>query len=102
MTPIINYLKETRRELEHVSWPTQHQTIVYTILVALVSIGTAVYLGAFDFVFTTGLGRIVQNTLTSTQATPSQQITQQQEEATTTATSTEPNFTINPATSTTN
>lgn len=54
---IIQYLKETRGELNHVAWPTQLQTVVYTILVALVSIGVALYLGFFDFLFTTGLAR---------------------------------------------
>lgn len=51
------YLKDTQGELRHVAWPTRAQTIVYTILVALVSIGVALYLGFFDFIFTTGLSR---------------------------------------------
>lgn len=55
------YLKDTQGELRHVAWPTQTQTIVYTIFVMLVSVGTAVYLGLFDFLFTTSLGRVVEN-----------------------------------------
>jgi len=51
------YLKDTRAELRHVAWPTRFQTIIYTVLVALISIGVAAYLGFFDFVFTTGLTR---------------------------------------------
>ena len=51
------YIKDTRAELRHVAWPTRSQTIVYTILVALISIGVALYLGFFDFVFTTGLSK---------------------------------------------
>jgi preprotein translocase SecE subunit len=39
------YLKDTRAELRHVAWPTRTQTIVFTILVALVSIFVAAYLG---------------------------------------------------------
>jgi preprotein translocase SecE subunit len=51
------YLKDTRGELNHVAWPTRNETVIYTILVAAISIGVAVYLGFFDFVFTSGLSR---------------------------------------------
>jgi len=54
------YLKDTQGELRHVAWPTRLQTIVYTILVALISIGVSLYLGVFDFLFTTGLARFLQ------------------------------------------
>ena len=39
--------------------PTRLQTIVYTIFVAAISIAVALYLGFFDFLFTTGLGKII-------------------------------------------
>jgi preprotein translocase SecE subunit len=52
------YLKETRSELNHVAWPTRTQTIVYAVLVALISLGIAAYLGFFDYVFTTALGHV--------------------------------------------
>jgi preprotein translocase SecE subunit len=48
------YLKDTRGELRHVAWPTRLQTIVYSILVAALSVGIALYLGFFDFLFTSG------------------------------------------------
>jgi len=67
------YLNETRSELRHVAWPTQTQTIVYTVLVALISIGIAAYLGLFDFLFTTGLTRIVTNLPAAGQTTTQQQ-----------------------------
>lgn len=54
-------MKETQGELRHVAWPTQLQTIVYTVLVAAISVGVALYLGFFDFLFTTGLKNIVTN-----------------------------------------
>ena len=57
---IIQYLKDTRGELHHVAWPTRLQTIVYTALVILISIFIALYLGFFDYIFTTGLGRGLQ------------------------------------------
>ena len=45
----MQYLKDTRAELRHVAWPTQTQTIVYTLLVAGISLGTAAYLGSSTF-----------------------------------------------------
>ena len=57
----MQYLKDTRAELRHVAWPTRTQTIVYTLLVAGISLGTAAYLGFFDFLFTTGLSQLVNN-----------------------------------------
>lgn len=53
----IQYLKDTQGELRHVAWPTRLQTIIYTVLVVALSIGIALYLGFFDFIFTTGLSR---------------------------------------------
>lgn len=56
----LQYLKDTRGELNHVAWPTRMQTVVYTIIVILLSLFVAAYLGFFDYVFTTGLGRGLQ------------------------------------------
>lgn len=55
----VQYLKDTRGELHHVAWPTRVQTLVFTILVILISILISLYLGFFDFLFTTGLGKAV-------------------------------------------
>lgn len=57
---LIQYFKDTRGELHHVSWPTRTQTIVYTGLVIGVSVITALYLGAFDYLFSQGLNRALQ------------------------------------------
>ena len=53
--PFVQYLRDTRGELRHVAWPTRTQTIVYATLVAGISVGIALYLGLFDFLFTSGL-----------------------------------------------
>jgi len=57
--PFTDYLRQTRGELRHVAWPTRTQTIVYAVLVAAISIGVALYLGLFDFLFTGGLARLL-------------------------------------------
>ncbi|NBV76945.1 preprotein translocase subunit SecE [bacterium] len=61
MNAFTQYLKDTRAELNHVAWPTQMQTIIYTILVAAISLGISFYLGFFDFLFTSGLSNVVKN-----------------------------------------
>lgn len=53
------YIKETRAELKHVSWPTRKQAVVFTVVVIVISLITAVYLGAFDYVFTTLLKLVI-------------------------------------------
>ena len=72
MGGIGKYLQETQAELRHVAWPTRTQTIVYAISVALLSVGIALYLGVFDFIFTTALSRALsvlpaRNPITVTQ-----------------------------------
>jgi len=56
---LIQYIKETQAELKHVSWPTRNQTIVFTIVVVLVSFGVAFFLGLFDYIFKIVLERFV-------------------------------------------
>jgi preprotein translocase subunit SecE len=52
MSRFIQYLKDTKGEFKHVSWPTNKQTTIFTVLVILISLLTAAFLGFFDFVFT--------------------------------------------------
>jgi len=49
---IFDYIKDTKGEMKHVSWPTRKQTINYTILIVIVSVFAAIYLGLFDHLFT--------------------------------------------------
>ncbi|MEK7593559.1 MAG: preprotein translocase subunit SecE [Patescibacteria group bacterium] len=56
---LIDYLRETRGELKHVSWPTRRQTIVFTLIVIAISIIVAYLLGLLDFLFRFGLERVL-------------------------------------------
>jgi len=49
---VIRYFKETRREMDHVSWPTRKQTVVFTVLIIVLSLVMAAYLGLLDLLFT--------------------------------------------------
>ena len=48
---IAEYLQDVRAELKHVKWPTRKTTISFTLIVVALSIATAMYLGAFDWLF---------------------------------------------------
>jgi len=50
---IQNYIKDTKGELKHVTWPTKEQTINFTLIVIALSLVVGALLGVFDFIFTT-------------------------------------------------
>ena len=51
MNRLVQYLKATKAEMRHVSWPTQYQTFIYTLLVIGISIAVALFIAAFDQIF---------------------------------------------------
>lgn len=48
---ITEYIKNTRTEMSHVTWPSRDQTVRFTVLIIAVSALTALILGLADFVF---------------------------------------------------
>ena len=59
MSKITEYFKETKTELKHVIWPTRSQTFYYTLIVIVLSVVIAYYLGIWDFIFSQGLQKII-------------------------------------------
>ena len=59
MSKVVEYLKETRTELKHVIWPSRSQTFYYTLIVIVLSVVVAYYLGVFDYLFSLLLGRVI-------------------------------------------
>lgn len=59
MSRLVRYLKDTRAELRHVSWPSQRQATVYTLLVIVISGLTAAFVSVFDRVFTAALDLLI-------------------------------------------
>lgn len=53
------YVKETVAEMKHVTWPTRKQTIMYGILVIVVSLFVSIYLGLLDSVFAAGIKALI-------------------------------------------
>jgi len=56
---LINYIRDTRGELKHVSWPTRRQAIVFSIVVIIISLATAAFLGFFDLLFSLILEKFI-------------------------------------------
>ena len=52
MSRLGNYLRDTKTEIKHVSWPTHHQAVIFTVLVIAISAAVAMFVGAADYVFT--------------------------------------------------
>jgi preprotein translocase subunit SecE len=59
MTRFVKYVRATIAELRQVSWPAQRQSITYTVLVILISAIVALYVGAFDYVFSQGINALI-------------------------------------------
>lgn len=59
MNKITNYLQESVAEMKKVTWPTKKETYNYTLLVIGISLGTALFLGVLDYIFTTGFQFII-------------------------------------------
>ena len=56
---LIDYIKDTKGELKHVSWPTRSQAIWFTVIVIAVSLFTAFFLGFFDYIFSLGIEKFI-------------------------------------------
>ncbi len=56
---LITYLKDTHIELKHVTWPSKSQAIAFTVVVVLISLFVAFFLGFFDYIFQLALEKFV-------------------------------------------
>jgi preprotein translocase SecE subunit len=48
MSSLINYLKDARAELVHISWPTRETVVNHTMLVIGISVVVGIGLGLLD------------------------------------------------------
>lgn len=58
---LFDYIRDTKGEMKHVSWPTKAQATGYTILIIIISVIVAAYLGVFDYIFTNIIDRFFIN-----------------------------------------
>ncbi len=59
MSKLSNYIRESAAEMKKVTWPTKKETYNYTLMVLGVSLGTALFLGALDYIFSWGFNLII-------------------------------------------
>ncbi|MBU4315005.1 preprotein translocase subunit SecE [Patescibacteria group bacterium] len=59
---LVKYLRESKQELEKVSWPTKQQTQRYAIIVVIFCLGLAVYFGVLDWALNLGLRALINLT----------------------------------------
>ncbi|OIO52853.1 preprotein translocase subunit SecE [Candidatus Peregrinibacteria bacterium CG1_02_41_10] len=57
---LLNYLQDSRKELNHVSWPTRKQITELTMIVIGVTAVAAALIGAFDYFFQVVFGLMVR------------------------------------------
>lgn len=51
MQAIIRFFTEAKAELTKVSWPNRQELVRYTILVVIISLAVAIFLGVLDVAF---------------------------------------------------
>jgi preprotein translocase subunit SecE len=52
---IKSFFADARQEFRHVNWPTRKEAVRLTTVVIVLSLLIAVFLGAFDYLFSLGL-----------------------------------------------
>lgn len=61
MNKLKTYILESIEEMKKVTWPTKKETYHYTVLILIISLGTAAFLGALDYVFNLGIKTFLYN-----------------------------------------
>jgi len=61
MNKIKTFLAETALEMKHVNWPTRQQALHFTLIVIVLSGIVAYLLGLFDYVFSSGLSKLISS-----------------------------------------
>ena len=59
MDQLTKYFRDTAAEMKQVSWPTQQQAAFYSALVIVISTIVALYVGAFDYIFSEAINFVV-------------------------------------------
>jgi len=59
MSKLVAFLNDVKIELARVSWPSRKQTIQYTLVVIVMSLLVAAFLGALDAIFSFVLNKFI-------------------------------------------
>ena len=55
----VQYVRESKEELEKVTWPTRQQTLRYSILVVVVAVGMGLFFAGLDSALNLGLEKLI-------------------------------------------
>jgi len=61
MKSALGFFSEVKSELSKVTWPKRDEVVRLTGIVLLVSLIVGLYVGGFDYIFTTLLTKILSN-----------------------------------------
>ncbi len=59
LSKIFTFLREVKAEMKRVNWLTKRETLRYTLIVIVVAIVFAIFLGGLDYLFTLFLDKII-------------------------------------------
>lgn len=59
MKSVVTFFSEVRSELSKVTWPKRKEVVRLTSIVILVSVIVGLYVGGFDYLFTTVLTKLL-------------------------------------------
>ncbi len=59
MHALTTYLRNVRAEFVHIVWPSNRTAISHTLVVVLIALFVAIFIGVFDFLLRTGVNAIV-------------------------------------------
>ncbi|MBU1126400.1 MAG: preprotein translocase subunit SecE [Patescibacteria group bacterium] len=59
---LVKYLYESKEEMKKVTWPSQKDTIKYSLVVAALSIAAGIYFGFADWLLTLGVEQLINLT----------------------------------------
>ena len=60
MKSIVTFFSEVKSELSKVTWPKRKEVVRLTSIVVVVSLIVGLYVGGFDYLFTTVLTKILK------------------------------------------
>jgi len=61
MKKLIKYIKDSMIEMKKVTWPSRKEALNYTVLIVIITIAVAIFLGSLDFIFSKILEIVVNN-----------------------------------------
>ena len=61
MKKLLKYIKDSMIEMKKVTWPSRKEALNYTVLIVIITIAVAIFLGSLDFIFSKILEIVVNN-----------------------------------------